>query len=255
MAYIMKNQIIERLEEKIDTKEPIIVCTSTNGLIAQAAIDAGIDFLVVDFSGEKRILGFNPENTSTYSDYVNDFLMDVAKNVVLISKNTPVIASVNVCNDFENIKTILKSLKDKGYSGVMNMPIAKDRQCMELWEKESELIEEAGKIGLFQIALITNEKQMERMCKTEVDTYIVMHNDIEKISEWVKVLKSKNKLVLVCKPDEKEVYNLVKIIKQTQADGVWGMEIFDSIPITNNFNQQIAEYQKLRVEKRGEIIE
>lgn len=248
MPYVEKEQIIERVDKRINNKERLVVCSCTNGLLAKAAIAGGADFMIADFMSEKRMLGFDAIRETKYSDYVNRFLMDLAQHLILVSENTPVIASVNLCNDFEDIKVILKLLKDKGYSGVMNMPIFSEDLPSDICKMEYDLICEANKMGFYTMALIRDEEQIEEMYHAGADAFVVLHKESEVICNLVRKIrkiKQKNQPVIVCKPDEVESEKLVQFVKETNADGIWGTRMFDSIPIVNLFKSQIEEYQKL----------
>ncbi|WP_025473465.1 phosphoenolpyruvate hydrolase family protein, partial [Yersinia pestis] len=82
----------------------------------------GIDLIVIYNSGRYRMAGRGSLAGLLAYGNANDIVVDMAKEVLPVVKNTPVLAGVNGTDPFCQFDHFLDHLKALGFSGVQNFP-------------------------------------------------------------------------------------------------------------------------------------
>src|SRR5579862_1467345 len=157
MSFFTREQCLERLRAQVAAGKPIIGGGAGTGISAKCAEAGGIDLIIIYNSGRFRMAGRGSlSGMMPYGD-ANAIVMDMAREVLPIVKDTPVLAGVCGTDPFRLMPRFLLEVKAAGFSGVQNFPTVglidgAFRQNLEETEmgfdKEVEMIRQARELDL-----------------------------------------------------------------------------------------------------------
>ncbi|WP_366556141.1 phosphoenolpyruvate hydrolase family protein [Aquibaculum sediminis] len=117
-----RSAILERFRAMIERGEPIVGGGAGTGLSAKCEEAGGIDLIVIYNSGRYRMAGRGSlAGLLAYGD-ANQIVMDMAREVLPVVRNTPVLAGVNGTDPFRDMDVFLDEVKRIGFAGVQNFP-------------------------------------------------------------------------------------------------------------------------------------
>lgn len=117
-----RSAILERFRAMIERGEPIVGGGAGTGLSAKCEEAGGIDLIVIYNSGRYRMAGRGSlAGLLAYGD-ANQIVMDMAREVLPVVRNTPVLAGVNGTDPFRDMDVFLDEVKRTGFAGVQNFP-------------------------------------------------------------------------------------------------------------------------------------
>jgi predicted TIM-barrel enzyme len=122
MARFTRQQILDRLNAKIRSGQPIVGGGAGTGLSAKCEEAGGIDLIVIYNSGRYRMAGRGSLAGLMPYGNANDIVMEMAREVLPVTRNTPVLAGVNGTDPFCIFDHFLDQLKAVGFAGVQNFP-------------------------------------------------------------------------------------------------------------------------------------
>ena len=122
MPYVARAEILDRLRTKIAERRPIVGAGAGTGLSAKCEEDGGADLIVIYNSGRYRMAGRGSLSGLLAYGNANDLVVEMGREVLPITKRTPVLAGVNGTDPFYNPPLFLKQLKEQGFSGIQNFP-------------------------------------------------------------------------------------------------------------------------------------
>ncbi len=122
MPRIARKQILEKFRGMISRGEPIVGGGAGTGLSAKCEEDGGIDLIVIYNSGRYRMAGRGSLAGLLAYGNANDIVIEMAREVLPVVKNTPVLAGVNGTDPFMITDHLLRQLGDLGFSGIQNFP-------------------------------------------------------------------------------------------------------------------------------------
>jgi predicted TIM-barrel enzyme len=178
---IARDAALARLRTQIAAGHPVIGGGAGTGLSAKCAELGGIDLIIIYNSGRFRMAGRGSlSGMMPYGD-ANQIVMDMAREVLPIVENTPVLAGVCGTDPFRVMKRFLLDVRDAGFSGVQNFPTVglidgMFRQNLEEtgmgFDKEVEMIAAAHELGLLTCPYVFTEREAERMAAAGADVLI-----------------------------------------------------------------------------------
>src|SRR5207249_5215868 len=122
MSQFTRPQCLERLRSQVAAGRPIIGGGAGIGLTARCAEAGGIDLIIIYNSGRFRMAGRGSlSGMMPYGD-ANQIVLDMAREVLPVVKNTPVLAGVCGTDPFRLMKYYLREIQATGSSGVQNFP-------------------------------------------------------------------------------------------------------------------------------------
>ena len=122
MPRISRQDCLKKFRAMIRRGEPIIGGGAGTGLSAKCEEAGGIDLIVIYNSGRYRMAGRGSlAGLMPYGD-ANEIVVDMAREVLPIVKETPVLAGVCGTDPFRLMPVFLAELKRIGFSGVQNFP-------------------------------------------------------------------------------------------------------------------------------------
>jgi len=117
-----RREVLTRLRAVIDRGEPIIGAGAGTGLSAKCAEAGGVDLIIIYNSGRYRMAGRGSlAGVLAYGD-ANAIVMDMAREVLPIVNDTPVLAGVMGTDPFRQMPVFLREVAALGFSGVQNFP-------------------------------------------------------------------------------------------------------------------------------------
>lgn len=122
MPRIPRADILKRLRAKIDAGKPIIGGGAGTGLSARCEEAGGVDLIVIYNSGRYRMAGRGSLAGLLAYGNANEIVVDMAKEVLPVVSDTPVLAGVNGTDPFMLRDAFLDQLSALGFSGIQNFP-------------------------------------------------------------------------------------------------------------------------------------
>ena len=122
MARIARSDILARLRAMKARGEPIIGAGAGTGISAKGEEDGGADLIVIYNSGRYRMAGRGSlAGMMPYGD-ANSVVLEMAREVLPVVTNTPVLAGVCGTDPFRQMDIFLDEVVRLGFSGVQNFP-------------------------------------------------------------------------------------------------------------------------------------
>src|SRR5207244_7434934 len=113
-----RDQILARLRSQVAAGRPVLGGGAGIGLSAKCAEAGGIDLIIIYNSGRFRMAGRGSlSGMMPYGD-ANQIVLDMAREVLPVVKNTPVLAGVCGTDPFRIMKLFLREIQALGFSGV-----------------------------------------------------------------------------------------------------------------------------------------
>ena len=122
MNKLSRKELMAGFRKQIEMGIPIIGGGAGTGLSAKCEEAGGIDLIVIYNSGRYRMAGRGSLAGLLSYGNANEIVVDMAKEVLPVVKNVPVLAGVNGTDPFVDMERFIKKLKDMGFSGVQNFP-------------------------------------------------------------------------------------------------------------------------------------
>lgn len=178
---IPRKEILRRLNAQVKAGIPIVGCGAGTGISAKCAEAGGADIIIIYNSGRYRMAGRGSlAGLMPYGD-ANGIVVEMASEVLPVTKNTPVLAGVCGTDPFRLMPVFLKQLKEIGFSGVQNFPTVglidgNFRANLEGtgmgYDKEVAMIAEASKLDMFTSPYVFDEDQARAMAKAGADQLV-----------------------------------------------------------------------------------
>src|SRR5213079_279599 len=181
MSFFTRDECLRRLRAQVAAGKPIIGGGAGTGISAKCAEAGGIDLLIIYNSGRFRMAGRGSlAGMMPYGD-ANQIVMDMAREVLPVVTNTPVLAGVCGTDPFRIMKLFLRDLRAAGFSGVQNFPTVglidgTFRQGLEEtgmgFDLEVQMIREAHELGLLTCPYVFTEDDARAMALAGADVLI-----------------------------------------------------------------------------------
>jgi predicted TIM-barrel enzyme len=181
MSFFTREQCLQRLHSQVAAGKPVIGGGAGTGISAKCAEAGGIDLLIIYNSGRFRMAGRGSlSGMMPYGD-ANQVVMDMAREVLPVVRQTPVLAGVCGTDPFRIMKLFLREVQAAGFSGVQNFPTVglidgAFRQGLEEtgmgFELEVEMIREARALGLLTCPYVFTPDEARAMAQAGADVLI-----------------------------------------------------------------------------------
>jgi predicted TIM-barrel enzyme len=117
-----RQEALERLRAQVKSGRPVIGAGAGTGLSAKLAEAGGADLIIIYNSGRYRMAGRGSlAGLMPYGD-ANAIVMDMAREVLPVVRETPVLAGVCGTDPFRSMPRFLEEVRSAGFSGVQNFP-------------------------------------------------------------------------------------------------------------------------------------
>jgi predicted TIM-barrel enzyme len=176
-----REDALVRLGTQVEAGWPIIGAGAGTGLSAKCAEAGGADLIIIYNSGRYRMAGRGSlSGLLPYGD-ANEIVVDMAREVLPVVKEIPVLAGVCGTDPFRLMDVFLDELERIGFSGVQNFPTVglfdgTFRQNLEEtgmgFGLEVEMIRLAGEKGLLTAPYVFTVGEAEAMAEAGADVLV-----------------------------------------------------------------------------------
>jgi predicted TIM-barrel enzyme len=176
-----RDEALARLRRQVDAAQPIIGAGAGIGLSAKCAEAGGADLIIIYNSGRYRMGGRGSlAGLMPYGD-ANAIVVDMAREVLPVVHETPVLAGGCGTDPFRVMPTFLDELRRIGFGGVQNFPTVglvdgTFRQGLEEtgmgYGLEVDMIRLARERGLLTAPYVFDPGQAEDMARAGADVLV-----------------------------------------------------------------------------------
>ena len=180
---LTKKEYVGRLRQVVASGRPIIGTGAGTGISAKCAEAGGADLIIIYNSGRYRMAGRGSlAGLLAYGD-ANAIVVEMAREVLPVVKQTPVLAGVNGTDPFRLMSRFLAELRDLGFAGAQNFPTvglidgvfrANLEETGMGYDLEVEMVHQASEMGLLTCPYVFDEEQARAMARAGADV-IVAH--------------------------------------------------------------------------------
>src|SRR3954468_10700783 len=117
-----RDEALARLRAQVEAGRPIIGAGAGTGLSAKLAEAGGADLIIIYNSGRYRMGGRGSLSGMMPFGDANAIVVDMAREVLPVVRETPVLAGVCGTDPFRLMPVFLDELRRIGFSGVQNFP-------------------------------------------------------------------------------------------------------------------------------------
>jgi predicted TIM-barrel enzyme len=176
-----RDTAIARLQHTAASGRPVIGCGAGTGISAKCAEAGGADLIIIYNSGRFRMAGRGSlAGLMPYGD-ANAIVMDMAREVLPIVRETPVLAGVCGTDPFRRMERFLDEIREIGFTGVQNFPTVGliDGMFRENLEEtgmgyglEVEMVHLAHERSLLTCPYVFTVEQAEAMARAGADILV-----------------------------------------------------------------------------------
>lgn len=181
MPRFERRELLDRLNDKIRRRRPIVGGGAGTGLSAKCEEAGGIDLIVIYNSGRYRMAGRGSLAGLLAYGNANDIVVDMAREVLPVVRNTPVLAGVNGTDPFMVMDRFLARLKAMGFAGVQNFPTvglidgsfrANLEETGMGYSPEVDMIRQAYELDLLTTPYVFSADDAEAMTRAGADIVV-----------------------------------------------------------------------------------
>ena len=273
-----RQQVLERLRAIIAEGRPIIGGGAGTGISAKFEAVGGVDLIIIYNSGRYRMAGRGSlSGLMPYGD-ANAIVMDMAKEVLTVIEDTPVLAGVCGTDPFRQMPLFLKEVVAAGFSGIQNFPTVGlidglFRQNLEEtgmgFGLEIEMIRLAHEMNLLTTPYCFNAGEAKAMAEAGADivvahlglttkgsigatTAVTLENAPAKVQEIADAATSINPDVIVLchggpisePPDAEYVLHRTKGVH-----GFYGASSMERLPVEKAITETTKAYKAIRLKE------
>ncbi len=176
-----RDEALARLRAQVAAGRPIIGAGAGTGLSAKCAEAGGGDLIIIYNSGRYRMAGRGSlAGLLPYGD-ANAIVVDMAREVLPIVRETPVLAGVCGTDPFRLMPVFLEELRRIGFSGVQNFPTvglfdgtfrANLEETGMGYGLEVEMIREARSLDLLTCPYVFDVDEARAMAEAGADVLV-----------------------------------------------------------------------------------
>jgi predicted TIM-barrel enzyme len=270
---IPRAEILEKFRAMIARGEPIVGGGAGTGLSAKCEEAGGIDLIVIYNSGRYRMAGRGSlAGLLSYGD-ANAIVVDMAREVLTIVRETPVLAGVCGTDPFRLMDVFLDEVIRTGFSGVQNFPTvglidgtfrANLEETGMGYGHEIDMIARAAAKGLLTTPYVFNEGEAAAMAKAGADV-IVCHMGLTTggsigagtalkladcpalINAWAEAALEVNKdAILLCHGGPiAEPEDAAYILRNTACHGFYGASSMERLPTETALTEQTRAFKRV----------
>ncbi|KAI1077713.1 TIM-barrel-protein domain-containing protein [Whalleya microplaca] len=276
MAPIPRQEILQRLRNVISSHRPIVGAGAGIGLSAKFVEAGGVDLIIIYNSGRFRMAGRGSlAGLMPYGD-ANAIVVDMAKEVLPVVKDTPVLAGVCGTDPFRDMRQFLRQLKELGFSGVQNFPTVglidgSFRANLEETEMgyalEVEMVRIAHELDLVTSPYVFNVEEAVSMTKAGADI-IVAHMGLttskgigaktgKSLDDCVKLIqdiresavKVREDVIVLCHGGPiAEVQDAEYVLSRTKGvHGFFGASSMERIPVEVAITNNTKKFKEIHI--------
>jgi len=275
---LTKKEYVGRLRQVVASGRPIIGTGAGTGISAKCAEAGGADLIIIYNSGRYRMAGRGSlAGLLAYGD-ANAIVVEMAREVLPVVKQTPVLAGVNGTDPFRLMSRFLAELRDLGFAGAQNFPTvglidgvfrANLEETGMGYDLEVQMVHQASEMGLLTCPYVFDEEQARAMAQAGADvivahaglttkgtigarTALTLDQAVSLVQSIRDVAVSVNPQVLVichggplAEPDD-----VVYVLSRTRGIvGFFGASSVERLPAERAITEQVQKFKSLRLKE------
>jgi len=276
MSRFERSKIVERLNELIRQKRPIVGGGAGTGISAKSEEAGGIDLIIVYNSGRYRMAGRASSAGLLAYGNANAIVKEMATEILPVCRDTPVIAGVNGTDPFVIMPVFLRELKELGYSGVQNFPTVgiidgSFRVSLEetgiSYGSEIDMIRQAHELDMLTTPYVFSADEAVEMTKAGADVIVphmgvttggtigattskTLEESVRLIDEWAEAARRVRKDVIVIAHGGPiaEPEDVQYVLKHSEhCNGFYGASSMERLPVEVAIKTQIERFKSLTI--------
>jgi predicted TIM-barrel enzyme len=275
VARIARQDSLKKFRAMIRRGEPIIGGGAGTGLSAKCEEAGGIDLIVIYNSGRYRMAGRGSLAGLMAYGNANEIVLEMAREVLPVVKNTPVLAGVNGTDPFMITHDFLRRLAELGFSGVQNFPTvglfdgtirAQLEETGMGYGLEVEMIRAAHELDLLTTPYVFSEENAVEMAKAGADilvchlglttggaigaeTALALKDCVPRIESWAAAARAVNREVIVlCHggPIARPADARYILRNCRQCHGFYGASSMERLPTEVALTETTRKFKRIR---------
>ena len=269
-----RQEILGKLGAKIAARKPIIGGGAGTGISAKCEEAGGIDLIVIYNSGRYRMAGRGSLAGLLAYGNANEIVVEMAREVIPVVKNTPVLAGINGTDPFTLWDLFLDELRNLGFAGVQNFPTVGlidgvFRQNLEEtgmgYDLEIEAIKRAREKNLLTTPYVFGARDAVEMTKAGADIIVChmglttkgaigaktsksMQECVAAIDEWTAAARAiREDVIVLCHggpiATPEDAGFILKHCRGVQ--GFYGASSMERLPTERAIKAQVEEFGKI----------
>jgi predicted TIM-barrel enzyme len=270
-----RQEILAKLRDKVERREPIIGGGAGTGISAKWEEAGGIDLMVIYNSGRYRMAGRGSLAGLMAYGNANEIVVEMAREVLPVVRETPVLAGINGTDPFTIWDIFLDDLKRLGFAGVQNFPTvglidgvfrANLEETGMGYALEVEAVRAARERDLLTTPYVFSAEDAAAMAKAGADILVchmglttkgsigahtakTLDTCVELVDEWAQAaLSVRSDVLILChggpiaEPEDAEY-----VLKHCRrCDGFYGASSMERLPTERAIRAQTEAFQKIR---------
>jgi len=268
-------EVLHRLHSLMDAGIPIVGGGAGTGISAKFEEAGGIDLIIIYNSGRYRMAGRGSlSGLMPYGD-ANQVVMDMAREVLTVVKETPVLAGVCATDPFRDMDWFLSQVMDIGFSGIQNFPtvglvdgsLRANLEETEMgYDKEVDLVRLARSRNIFTTPYCFNTSEAEQMADAGADIVVAhmglttkgsigahtaktLDDSVREVQAIADAARSvREDVIILCHggpiamPDDAEY-----VLHRTQnVHGFYGASSMERLPVETALTSQVRSFKAIR---------
>jgi predicted TIM-barrel enzyme len=181
MPRFERKDLLAKFQDMKSRGEPIVGGGAGTGLSAKCEEAGGIDLIVIYNSGRYRMAGRGSLSGLMAYGNANEIVMEMAHEVLPVTRKTPVLAGVNGTDPFCNFDYFLDQVKAIGFSGIQNFPTvglidgtfrANLEETGMSYGQEVDMVRLAHEKDMFTTPYVFNEENAADMARAGADIVV-----------------------------------------------------------------------------------
>ena len=268
-----RSDLLNKFKNMIERREPIIGGGAGTGLSAKWEEAGGVDLIVIYNSGRYRMAGRGSLAGLLAYGNANEIVVEMAREVLPVVKNTPVLAGVNGTDPFM-LDAFLSDLERLGFSGVQNFPTvglidgnfrANLEETGMGYDLEVEMIQKAHALDLFTTPYIFSVEDALKMTQAGADILVphmglttggaigaetgkTLEDCVPLIDEWAEAAKSlRDDVIILCHGGPIATPEDAEYILQhcEHVNGFYGASSMERLPVEKALEAQTKRFKEI----------
>ncbi|AYY13877.1 phosphoenolpyruvate hydrolase family protein [Actinobacteria bacterium YIM 96077] len=176
-----RGEALARLHRVVADGGAVIGAGAGTGLSAKCAEAGGVDLIIIYNSGRYRMAGRGSlAGLLSYGD-ANAIVVDMAREVLPVVRETPVLAGVCGTDPFRRMDVFLRELKALGFAGVQNFPTvglidgvfrANLEETGMSFDLEVDMVRQAHELDMLTAPYVFTPEEAEKMAAAGADVLV-----------------------------------------------------------------------------------
>lgn len=270
-----REALMAHFQDMVARNEPIVGGGAGTGLSAKCEEAGGIDLIVIYNSGRYRMAGRGSLAGLMPYGNANEIVKEMAREVLPVTKQTPVLAGVCGTDPFVFMDQFLGELKEMGFAGIQNFPTvglidgvfrANLEETGMSYAQEVEMIRKAREADLLTTPYVFSADNARDMTRAGADiivchmglttggnigaeTAMDLDDCVAAINDWAEAARAEREDILVlchggpiAEPKDAE-YVLERC---PQCHGFYGASSMERLPTERALTEQTRAFKNIR---------